>query len=41
MQEEVMDKLTLINRIRALEDEVKGLKLNQGEVNKALDLQES
>ena len=33
MQEEVMDKLTLINRVRALEDEVKGLEFNQGEVN--------
>ena len=38
MQVEVVDNLTLINRVRELEDEVKGLKLNKDEVNKTLDL---
>ena len=41
MQVEVVDNLTLINRVRELEDEVKGLKLNKDEVNKTLDLHES
>ena len=41
MPVDVIDKLTLINRVHALEDEVKGLKFNKDEVNKALDLQES
>ena len=38
---EVVDNLTLINRVRALEDELNGLKLNKDEVNKTLDLHES
>ena len=38
MQVEVVDNLKLINRVRELEDEVKGLKLNKDEVNKTLDL---
>ena len=38
---EVVDNLKLINRVRELEDEVKGLKLNKDEVNKTLDLHES
>ena len=38
MIKEVVDNLTLINRVRELEDEVKGLKLNKDEVNKTLDL---
>ena len=41
MQVEVVDNLTLINRVRELEDKVKGLKLNKDEVNKTLDLHES
>ena len=33
MQEEVIDNLTLINRVRVLEDELNSLKLNKDEVN--------
>ena len=33
MQEEVFDDLTLVNRVRVLEDELNSLKLNKAEVN--------
>ena len=40
MNEEVVDMLALVNRVRVLENEQNNLKFQQSEVNKALDLHE-
>ena len=36
----MVSQLTLLNKVYLLEEEVKGLKFKQGEVNNALDLHE-
>ena len=38
MNEEVINKLALVNRVRVLESELNNLKIQQGEVNKTLNL---
>ena len=40
MNEEVVDMLQLLNRVRVLESEQQNLKYRQDEVNKTLDLHE-